>query len=544
MIIMLKIKNKRTKEALFFLLIILLSFLYADESSETKALRPDIILILVDDLGFSDLGCYGSEIETPNLDYLASKGLRFSQFYNASKCEPSRTTIMTGHYWPDVGLGAKKGATIGEVFQSARYKTLAVGKWHLSGHPMDRGFDDFFGHLSGASSYFPPLNKSFMIGRESFRAAKADKDFYLTDKLTDFTIDWIKRHKKNYPRVPYFTYLAYNAPHNPLQAPRENIEKYRGKYIHGWDYFRKRRYDKMLNLKIISDKTKLSIKPSNIPDWDSLNNAQKDLEDLRMSTYAAMIDRLDQNLGNLINSLKDAKLDNNLLILFMSDNGASPFARTDSHMLRIGKLPGDRESNWEIGMAWANVSNTPFRLYKRNQHEGGISTPMIAWWPEQINKPGTIVHQTAHLIDIMPTFIELSGAHYPSKSGASLPKLPGKSLVPIFKGKKHVPHKYLYFQLFDHRAISSNEWKLTAVEGKEWELYNVQNDRSETKNLIERHPKIAKDLSERWEKWWLESTGIHYSPSKNPTPSEYLRDDRGDGQAYEPSPMPRGFFTF
>jgi arylsulfatase A-like enzyme len=499
--------------------------------------RPDIIYILADDLGYSDLGSYGSEIQTPTLDRLAREGMRFSQFYNASKCEPSRATIMSGHYWPVTGLGVQRGATLGEVMQASGYATFALGKWHLNGHPKDRGFDRFFGHLSGASAFFPPLDKSFQLGRHPFQPK--DPKFYVTDAITNHAIKFIKDSKKAKPEKPYFMYLAYNAPHNPLQAPQANIDKYRGSYLKGWGHFRQQRYERLQALGIIDQNTKLSPHPTNIPNWDSLSLEQKELEDLRMATYAAMIDRLDQNIARLLQDLKESGLDKNLLVIFMSDNGGSPYARTDETMLQNGKLPGDPGSNWEIGMGWANVSNTPFRLYKRNQHEGGISTPFIAWWPSQIAKPNSISDQPAHIIDLMPTFLELAGGEYKDAGkGKALPPLPGKSLLPIFANTQREPHANLYFQLFDHRAIRSGDWKLTAVDDKKWELYNLASDRSETNDLSSAQPERVEQLSTQWEQWWLEAKGTPYTDFNNPSPPAHRRDDREGGAPYVPSAMP------
>jgi arylsulfatase len=499
--------------------------------------RPDILYILADDLGYSDLGSYGSEIKTPNLDRLASQGIRFSQFYNGSKCEPSRASIMSGHYWPVTGLGVQRGATLGEVMQAAGYATFALGKWHLNGSPIDRGFDRFFGHLSGASAFFPPLDASFRLDKEPFEVK--DPEFYATDAITDYALDFIKASKRVEPKKPYFMYLAYNAPHNPLQAPREDIAKYRGKYLEGWTAIKERRYLRMQALGIISPKTKLAPHPTNLPLWETLSPAQKDLEDLRMATYAAMIDRMDQNIGRLLDSLAADGLTENLLVIFMSDNGASPYARTDEIMLKQGKLPGDPGSNWEIGVGWAHISNTPLRLYKRNQHEGGISTPFIAWWPGQIAEPSSITAQPAHIIDLMPTFLELAGGSYSAAGkGKNLPPLPGKSLLPILQGETRKPHEALYFQLFDHRAIRVGNWKLTAVDGKDWELYDLAEDRSETNDLSQTQPDKVQELAAQWEHWWLEAYGKPYTQFRNPTPPAHLRDDRQGGAPYVPTAMP------
>ncbi|WOO43308.1 arylsulfatase [Rubellicoccus peritrichatus] len=504
----------------------------------TEGKRPDIICILVDDMGYSDLGCYGGEIETPNLDRLASEGLRFTQFYNASKCEPTRASLMSGRYWPETGLGLKHGHTIGEVLQEADYTTFAIGKWHLDGHPMDRGFDHYFGHLSGASAFFPPLNPSFYLDRDKF--STNDAEFYTTDAFTDYAIEFIKNSKEEDPDKPFFLYLAYNAPHNPLQAPDEDIAKYRGKYLRGWDEIRKSRYERLLQLGIIKPGTKLSPQPNNIPDWDSLSPEQQDLEDLRMAVYAAMIDRLDQNIGRLMDYLKNAHLDNDLLVVFLSDNGGSPFSRTDANMLARNLLPGDARSNWEIGTAWANVSNTPFRLYKRNQHEGGIATPCIVWWSDNIESPGDITEQTAHIIDLLPTFMEVANIEEAelSEMDKNLAPLPGYSLLPILAGEERQPHEFIYFQLFDHRAIRSENWKLVAVDGKPWELYNLTEDRSETNDLSHENSAIAYSLDREWNRWWKQTTKRSYNSKRSVTATKDMRDDREGGAEYVPTTMP------
>jgi arylsulfatase len=529
----------RPLEKLLFTVSLLTSGAFSTSIAKTNDLaeRPDIIYILADDLGYSDLGSYGSEIETPHLDRLASQGIRFSQFYNASKCEPSRASIMSGHYWPVTGLGVQRGATLGEVMRAAGYATFALGKWHLNGSPIDRGFDRFFGHLSGASAFFPPIDRSFRLGKEPFTTQ--DPEFYVTDAITDYAIDFIKASKRAEPEKPYFMYLAYNAPHNPLQAPRQDIAKYRGKYLEGWEAIQEKRYQQMQILGMLSPETKIAPQPTNLPHWETLSPAQKDLEDLRMATYAAMIDRMDQNIGRLFDSLESDGLTDNLLVIFMSDNGGSPYARTDEIMLKQGKLPGDPGSNWEIGMGWAHVSNTPLRLYKRNQHEGGISTPFIVWWSGQIAEPSSITAQPAHIIDLMPTFLELAGGTYAAAGkGKHLPPLPGKSLLPIFHGETRESHDALYFQLFDHRAIRADDWKLTAVDDKDWELYNLADDRSETQDLSKSQPERVEALATQWEQWWLEAYGKPYAQFKNPTPPAHLRDDRSGGAHYVPTAMP------
>lgn len=497
--------------------------------------RPNIIYVLLDDLGYSDIGPYGGEVATPTLDRLAGEGLRFTDFYNASKCEPTRASVMSGLYWPVAGLGHKRGITLGEAMGEAGYATFAVGKWHLDGNPTDRGFDRYFGHLSGASPFFPPLNPSFRLDDQPF--VPDDPAFYSTDAMTDYAIEFIEESHAEASERPFFLYLAYNAPHNPLQAPREDILRYRGKYLKGWDRIRQERYQKMVEMGLFDPETApLSPRPVNVPAWDSLTPEQQDLEDLRMSVYAAMVDRVDQNLARLLAAVDALGKSDNLLVIFMSDNGASPYWRTDKAMLANDKLPGDPKSNWEIGLGWANASNTPYRLYKRNQHQGGVLTPFIAWRPGVITNGGGWVRQPAHVIDLMPTFLDLAGAEYPARSrGRANPPLPGRSLAPLFRGEAREPHDALYFLLFDHAAIRQGDLKLARVDGRPWELFDLATDRTETRDLAAEKPEVAQDLEQAFNLWLRDIDMVGYN---NPTPRPDQRDDRGEGADYVPSAMP------
>jgi arylsulfatase A-like enzyme len=344
------------------------------------ASRPNVILILADDLGFSDVGCYGGEIATPNIDRFAAKGLRFTQFHNSAKCEPTRASLMSGQYWQDCGLGIKKGITMGQAMRSAGYATFAVGKWHLNGNPVNRGFDRYFGHLSGASNYFKG-SPSHRLDDKPFKPAK-DGTFYTTDANADYAIGFIEASKKRNPDKPFFMYLAFNAPHGPLQAWPEDIAKYRGKYKSGWDKLREQRYRRLVETGIIKKEWALPPRPDTIPAWDSLTDEEKDFEDLRMSIYAAMVDRMDQAIGRVLAKVRDLGEEDNTLVMFMSDNGGSPYDRG-----RRGTLP-DPGASWEYGLGWANMSNTPFRHYKRNMFNGGSCPPFIACWPAVIRRHG------------------------------------------------------------------------------------------------------------------------------------------------------------
>ena len=463
----------------------------------TSPTRPNIILILADDMGYSDLGCYGGEIQTPHLDRLAAKGLRFTQFYNSAKCEPTRASLMSGQYWQDTGLGVKRGLTMGETLRSAGYATFAVGKWHLDGNPVDRGFDRYFGHLSGASDYFKG-HASHHLDAQPFRPAN-DGKFYTTDANADYAIRFISDARRQQPDRPFFLYLAFNAPHSPLQAWPEDIRKYRGKYLAGWDQLRAQRYEKQLALGIMQKEWALSPRPATIPAWAALTTEEQDFEDLRMATYAAMVDRMDQAVGRVFAALTELGQAENTLIVFLSDNGASPFdhgAKRSVAQLTAGT------GTPNYGLGWAHLSTTPFRHYKRNMGNGGSSTPFIAHWPAVVRQPGTLTDQRAHLIDLMATFVDVAGATWPTAhAGLPLAPLPGKSLRPIFAGASRPPHDQLFFHLFDHRAVIAGDLKLVSDWGRPWELYDLAADRTELRDLAHLQPTQATRLAQLWDDW-------------------------------------------
>ncbi len=461
------------------------------------AAHPNVILILADDLGFADLGCYGSEIQTPNLDHLAANGLRFSQFYNSAKCEPTRASLMSGQYWQDVGLGVKKGITMGQAMRGAGYATFAIGKWHLDGNPVERGFDRYFGHLSGASDYFKG-NASHRLDEKPF-TLPTDGTFYTTDANADHAITFITDSRQAHPEKPFFMYLAFNAPHAPIQAWPQDIAKYRGKYRIGWDQVRALRYQRMLDLGLFKQPGGLSPRPDTIPAWESLTEKEKDFEDLRMAIFAAMVDRMDQAIGRVLATLKAQGQDQNTLIMFLSDNGGSPYDRG-----RRGTLP-DPGAAWEYGLGWAHVSGTPFRHYKRNMFNGGATTPFIAHWPAGMKSRGAITDQRGHIIDVMATLMDVSDTTWPTTfEGKPLAPLAGKSLRPIFAGEARPPFDALYFHLMDHRAVLAGEWKLASDWGRPWELFNVAQDPTELSNLSAKEPQRVAHLTALWEKWWAD----------------------------------------
>jgi arylsulfatase A-like enzyme len=487
--------------------------------------RPNIVVILADDLGFSDLGCYGGEIQTPRLDQLAREGLRFAQFYNASKCGPSRASLLSGLYWQQAQNGIKRGITIGQALHAAGYTTLAAGKWHVDGNPVDRGFDHWFGFLNGMTNYFK--------GDDSFRLDHAvypvpATNFYTTDAFTDYAISFVGSALKQAPDKPFFLYLAYNAPHDPLQAPAKDIARYQGKYAKGWDALRQARYARQIELGIIKPQWQLSPRTGDIPAWDTLSAPAHDLEASRMAVYAAMVDRMDQDIGRLLDSLRAWHVEDNTLVIFLSDNGGNPYDRTEDRSIPAG----GPESTWSYGAGWANLSDTPFRLYKRNQHEGGIATPFIVRWPGHIQNAGAITDEPAHIIDIMATCVQLAGCDYqsvfgevaaaaprtgPSPGPAAAPPLAGLSLAPLFENKPWPGHDKLFFQLRDHRAIRAGDWKLASHDGGPWELYRMDLDRTEVFDLAHDQPNKVKELETLYNQWWNQDDIVKFT-AHSPTP--------------------------
>ncbi|MDC0302539.1 arylsulfatase [bacterium] len=497
--------------------------------------NPNVIIIMADDLGFSDLGCYGSEINTPNLDALAKEGLRFTQFYNTAKCHSSRVSLLTGLYCDQAGSESlSRGATIAEVLKPANYHSMMVGKWHLSKQPTDFGFDRYWGHLSGATNFFTG-DDTFRLNGEKWPVPKTHKGkpFYTTNVITDYAINFVDQYWVSQFGSPsgttglitrgdfdeeeadsekdpkpinsirygqkFFLYCALNAPHYPLQAPEVEVKKYDGKYAEGWDVLRQRRHEKQIKTGLLSAKWPLSPRAAHIPAWDSLSPEDKQWEADRMEVYAAMVDVLDQNVGRLVTHLKAKGLYDNTLIMFCSDNGACPFDRTKGKDLK----PWDPKSYWCYDVGWASVGNTPFRLYKQNQHEGGISSPMIVHGPKDLlkTKPGSITRQPAHLIDFMATCLKVAKAPYPEKVGArQIDPLEGKSLLPIFAGEKRDSHNPLYFHFGKDRALRSGDWKIASAKLGRWELYNLAEDRTELNDLAEKHPERVKKMVAQWHK--------------------------------------------
>ena len=531
--------------------------------------KPNIILILGDDMGFSDLGCYGGEISTPNLDNLAKNGLRFTQFYNAARCCPTRASLLTGLYPQQAGVGhmmydrgtpafrgdlSKNAITIAEALKTAGYSTYMSGKWHVtpyvpkdpdkSNWPRQRGFDSFFGMISGAGSYYDPQSLT-----QDNEYTSPGKDFYATTDFTKYALDCIKAHKEN---NPFFLYLSYTAAHWPLHAPEAAISKYKGHYDQGWDEVRKARFNRMKKMMLADEKWLLTPRDSFIDPWSS-EIPDKDWELANMETYAAMVSEMDKGIGMVMQALKEKGQLNNTLIIYLQDNGACAeeldWINTDKlpkqvqrltpadiqtemvpAITREGKpiklmksaMPGPPESYSAYGLNWANVSNTPFREYKHWVHEGGISSPLIVHWPDRIWDVGTLRTEPAHLIDIMATCLEVADGYYPeSYNGNQITPLEGISLVPVFE-KKQLEREALYWEHEGNRAVRQGKWKLVSkaskqqafiwdkvshLEASNWELYDMEKDRTEMFNLAGSHPELVKKMSVMWLAWG-ERTGI------------------------------------
>lgn len=474
------------------------AFIFATVASADE--RPNIVLILADDMGYSDLGCYGGEITTPNLDRLATRGLRFTQFYNSAKCEPTRASLMSGQYWQTCGLGIKKGITMGQAMKIAGYDTFALGKWHMDRNPVQRGFDHYFGHLSGASDYFRG-NDTFRLDGEKIDVKKADK-FYTTDANADYAVQFIDDAHRANPEKPFFMYMAFNAPHSPLHAWPEDIARYRGKYRKGWDQVRKERFNRMQKLGIVQPGWTLPPRPNTIPAWDTLSEEEQDFEDMRMAVYAAMVERMDQAIGRVLAKVEQLGETDNTLVVFLSDNGASPYDHGKRSVEQLEKGIG----NINVGLGWAHVSATPFRHYKRNMYNGGSCTPCIAHWPKGIKNSGTITDQPGHIIDLMATIVDAGGSQWPAEvDGEPLEPLPGKSLLPILAGEPRTGHDALYFQLFDHRAMISGDWKLVSDWNRPWALYNLKEDRTEMRDRSTSDPERMTKMLDQWKVWEQEN---------------------------------------
>ena len=505
--------------------------------------RPNIVVILVDDMGFSDIGCYGGEIDTPNLDALARGGVRYSDFYNASRCCPTRASLMTGLHPHLTGIGHmtnppdsrrhdygddfpnyrgflnRKCVTLAELLGSAGYSSYLAGKWHLGGDqksrwPLQRGFDRFYGCIAGSTRFFSPdtddrEGRGIFTGNQSVSKVRSttERPYYTTDAFTDRGIKFIKEGSSE---KPFFLYLSYTAPHWPHQAHEEDIQKYRGKYMKGWDELRKERHQRQIGLGLFEEKQKLSPRDEEVPAWSTLNLEKQKEMDLRMAVYAAMIDCIDQNVGKLIRTLKKREQFENTLILFLTDNGAC----AEGPALGRGEIfdieKRNLETNNNYGAAWANLSSTPFRLYKHFTHEGGSATPFIMHWPKAIEPQNKWYRSPAQLIDIFPTLLKVCGVNYPKTfHNSKLPSLRGISLSASFSGKPINRSEPMFSEHENNAFMIDGKWKLvgkgvSAPPGPildKWELYNLEEDRTEINDLAEKRNDLLNKMAKAWQAW-------------------------------------------
>ena len=492
--------------------------------------RPNIVLIMADDMGYSDIGCYGSEISTPNLDALASNGLRFTQFYNAARCCPTRASLLTGLYPHQAGVGkmvssgpAKspnstqgylnaRCATIAEILKPSGYGCYMSGKWHVGefrpAWPVDRGFDSYYGLISGGMNYFD-ITKSKRKGlqrvfaRDDQRLTPQGEGFYSTDAFTSEALRMLRTHHTDTPDSPFFLYLAFNAPHWPLHAPPELIDKYEGRYMDGWDALRSARYQRMLEMDLIDPQWELS--PADGSDWTALSDNQKKDLDRRMAVYAAMVERMDWNIGRVVDHLRKTKTLENTLILFLSDNGACHEGGLLGGDMRkdLTGPTGTVNSYRTYGQSWSNAGNTPFRKHKHWTHEGGVSTPLIAHWPTGLKTdPGSLTRQVGHVVDVVPTLCDVAETKYPTQIGdRAITATPGTSLLPILSGQQDSTERTIYWEHMGNAAIRDGNWKLVRSKGKPWELYDLASDRSELHDTAQKHPDRVEQLTAKWTSW-------------------------------------------
>ena len=494
--------------------------------------QPNIIVIMADDAGYSDFGCYGGEIETPVLDKLAANGLRFSQFYNTGRCCPSRAALLTGvyqhqagmgHMTKDRGLPSYSGTilpnvpTLAERLRQGGYRTMMTGKWHLGTEPKQspiaRGFDRFYGTRNFIDSYFTVLehcpvfldDKIVLPGTETpVNHLHPDQEWYTTDVFTDYALHFMDEAFKKHSDQPIFLYIAHNAPHFPLHAREEDTKKYRGRFRDtGWDKLRQQRYERMVKLGLIKNDWALS--PSDVPKWETYDAKQRDELDLKMALYSAIIDRMDQNIGRIVAKLKEADQLDNTMILFMVDNGVPGTGVHDWRGLfaKNGRHPETRVDNYSewgrrggwsssSGRGWANLSNAPFRMYKRYTHEGGVATPLIVHWPDGLKDRNKLRHSPGHIIDIAPTCL--------NAAGLSTKGMEGQTLLPVFTKDSTQP-RTLFWEHEGNRAVRQGDYKLVAQHNTSWELYNMRKDRSELHDLTKSMPQKAAELKRLYEAW-------------------------------------------
>jgi arylsulfatase A-like enzyme len=519
-----------------------------------EAAKPNIIFILADDLGYSDLGSYGGEIATPNLDRLAANGLRFTQFYNTARCWPSRGALLTGYYaqqihrdaLPDLAGGGKGvrqswARLLPDFLKHAGYRAYHSGKWHIDGKMLDNGFDRSL-CVNNHGNYFSAAGN--LIDDKPLTPAADESGYYVTTGIAEHAIECLKDHAANHADKPFFNYIAFTAPHFPLQALPQDIAKYRDKYLAGWEAMRTARFGRQKEMGVTS--TTLSAlerdvgPPYAFPDlmkklgpgevnrplpWSELTDEQRRFQATKMAIHAAMVDRMDQEIGRIIAQLKGMNAYENTIIFFASDNGASAeiMVRDGGH--DPAAPPGSAKSYLCLGPGFSSGSNTPFRRHKTWVHEGGISTPLIVQWPAGISANGELRHTPAHLVDIVPTVLELAGIQKPKDwKGEAIPEAPGRSLVAAFSKDLIVPRESLWWLHEGNRAVRVGDWKLVAAKGDPWELYDLKTDRAEQVNLAATMPDKVKELARVWQEQTDHSSALTRKTLSQQPPPKGVKD--------------------
>lgn len=493
------------------------------ERSRSEDARPNIVMIMADDMGYSDLGAYGGEIDTPALDKLAMNGLRFTRYYTNNMCVPTRASLMTGTYPPialdDNNTLRRECVTVAELLRWSGYSTSMSGKWHLSkpddldGLPLQRGFDRFFGTIIGAGSFFAPA--SLMRDNDNAEQEFQREDFYYTDAITDNAVAYIEEAGAR--NNPFFLYVAYTAAHWPLHAFEQDISKYEGAYAKGWDELRAERHERMKKLGVINPDWPLSPRHPDVPAWEKAPD--KEWFQRRMEVYAAQVDRMDRGVARIVKAIEATGQFDNTLVVFQVDNGGChveytpdrkgdylPEVTRDGRPMRPGNLPeimpGPEDTYQSYGYGWANASNTPFRLFKLHDHEGGIMTPLIVHWPAVVQEGGRITEQVAHVIDLMPTFLDAAGVSHPRAfNGQRVARLDGKSLLPVIEGEERQAHGALFWKWSRGRAVRRDGWKLVGLRNQPWELYDIEADGTEVNDLAEEMPRKVEELEKLWNAW-------------------------------------------